>query len=112
MPSPSNAIKAPASAGPISRAAFIRCAPRRAKRRRVVRGRRGLAGEAASPSRRKAIVGEPVYGSPAGRPRAVQAEPDTARLRRDRGREGDLEVPSRILRAGARFWVIATLVAL
>ncbi len=37
---------------------YHRCAPGRAKRGRVVRGRRGLAGEAASPSRRRAIVGE------------------------------------------------------
>src|SRR5713226_7737566 len=81
---------------------LARCAPWRAKRRRVVRGRRVATGEAGATSRRRAIVGEPVYGSTAGRPRAVQAEPDTARLRRDRGREGDLEVPSRILRAGAR----------
>src|SRR5229473_1693380 len=82
---------------------YKRCAPWRAKRRRVVRGRRVATGEAGATSRRRAIVGELAYGSTAGRPRAVQAEPDTARLRRDRGREGDLEVPSRILRAGARF---------
>ncbi len=33
----------------------------------------------------------------------MQAKPDVAKLRRDRGREGDLDVPSRILRAGARW---------
>jgi CRP-like cAMP-binding protein len=35
-----------------------RCAPRRAEQRRIVQDRRELAGEAASPSRRKAIVDE------------------------------------------------------
>ncbi len=60
-----------------------RCAPRRAKRGRAVRGRRGLAGAAASPSRRKAIVGERLArcaARPQGGRGAVQAEPDTASI--------------------------------
>jgi hypothetical protein len=112
----------------------VRCAPGRAKRGRVVRGRRGLAGEAARPSRRKAIVdarlrkmgkvanstaggkrlihiatllrktpnmGKVASRAAAGRPRPGRAERDPGKLRRDRVRERDWEVRSRITRAGA-----------
>lgn len=82
-----------------------RCEPGRAKRRRVVRGRRGLAGAAASPSRRSAIVGRRCFAGPQGS-RGVPQRSGGTKLRRDRGREGDLDVPSRILRAGAQSQVL------
>ena len=75
--------------------------------RRVVRGRRGLAGEAARPSRRRAIVGE--RGAPKGRARpqggrgpGERSETRDGCAGSDRVRERDLEVLSRITRAGAQ----------
>jgi endonuclease-3 related protein len=67
---------------------FNRYAPWRAKRWRVVRGRRVATGEAGATSRRRAIVGErfacagSARGSTAGRPRPGRAERDPGSLRR------------------------------
>lgn len=88
------------SPAPSSAASQGRCeAPRR-----VVRGRRGLAGEAARPSRRRASVGE--RGAPKGRarPQGGHGPGERSEMTRDsragsnRVRERDLDVLSRITR--------------
>ena len=91
---------------------FERYAPGRAQRGRVVRGRRRSGRVAAGhlQGHRHAVqllwasllCAGKAHGSPAGRPRHLAAERRDNELRRDRGREGDLDVPSRIPRAGAR----------
>ena len=72
---------------------YLRCAPRRAKRGRVVRGSRASRGV------------KPLWAGgvcrTAGRPRPAEGEAAGRSTRRAREREGDLDVPSRLSRAGA-----------
>jgi len=90
---------------------LLRCAPGKAKRGRVVRGRRRSGRVAAGhlQGHRHAVqsfVGGVVPKGDKLDRRTVASIPERSVgiivLRRDRGREGDLDVPSRIPRAGAQ----------
>lgn len=84
-----------------------RSAPGIAKRWRGVRGRRAVRGglchapaRAVTPLRASAVPRRGAFDARRGR---ASASRDPEPLRRDRGRAGDWEVPSRLLRAGAHW---------